>query len=93
MKEKTIASDGTMTINQLAVASDKGKATEPAATLAYKINLDQQANVLAIDSFKVDTSFANVNITEATVPMAPNSSTPMKLSVAANADLQRQCRG
>jgi hypothetical protein len=89
IKQKTITSDGSMTISQLAVASASGKATEPAASLAYKINLDQKENVLSIDSFKVDTSFANVNITEATVPMAPNSSTPMKLSVAANADIAK----
>ena len=48
----------------------KGKATEPAASVSYKINLDQQENVLGIDSFKVDTSFAKINITKATVPMA-----------------------
>ena len=78
-----------MTISQLAVASASGKASEPAASLSYKINLDQKENVLAIDSFKVDTSFANVNITEATVPMAANSSTSMKLSVAANVDIAK----
>lgn len=89
MKGKSIASSGSMTISQLAVASASGKATEPAASLAYKINLDQKENVLAIDAFKFDTSFANVAITEATVPMAPNSSTQMKLSVAANADIAK----
>ena len=89
MKETSIASSGSMTISQLAVASASGTATEPAAAISYKINLDKKENVLAIDSFKVDTSFANVNITEATVPMAVPSSVPMKLTVAANADIAK----
>jgi hypothetical protein len=90
IKDKIVTSRGQAAAKQLTVAkSDGTSASEPDATLAYDIRFDSGPDTLYIPSLNIKTSFATVDVADATIPTTSLEKAPMKLSLTANVDISK----
>jgi hypothetical protein len=69
-KEKTIATDGSANFTNLNIAKQGASVTEPNAVLTYDLAIDQAKNILSIKTFNFNSSFAQAQVSNGTIPMA-----------------------
>ena len=83
-----LTSAGQANLGQLTVTNPKGaSASEQTAQLKYNIKVDQKTNVLTIPAFSAVTSFADVQVSNATIPLNEKSDESANMVVNAKADL------
>jgi hypothetical protein len=84
VKDDKIAAIGSSTVKELRLSSKEGvTASEPTADISFNINYDKKSNDLVIGSLNANTSFGQVNLKDAVVPLAKEPAKPMKLSATA----------
>ena len=90
LTEKAMASNGKATITSLAITQPNGiTASEQAAQLTYNVKLDKTTNVLNIPTFTAKTSFANIEVANAIIPLNEKPTESTDLTVTAKADLAK----
>jgi len=85
IEPKHITVSGAAQIMDLAITSPNNvTASEPKAVLTFGFEIDQEQNILALNTVKADASFGKVDIEDGVIPLGEEAKKAMKLSV--NAD-------
>ncbi len=89
--QESISTSGLMELDNLRLSTkEKGSISEPKATVNFALNLNKKDNVLTAENLKANTSFGQVSVKDAKVPLKTNSSVPLNATVAAsNIDLAK----
>lgn len=82
IREEEIAAAGTAAIQQLVLTSADGNSvSEPAANVEFALGLNQAQNILEIDRINAQSSFGNIAVESATVPLGEAPAAAMKADV------------
>jgi hypothetical protein len=90
--EKITGVTGTLSAQQLVLASDGNSVSEPKMDVSFTAGLDQQ-QVLAIDNLTANASFGTLSIKNGIIPTAAGARAPLSLVLFANnVDLSKLAR-
>jgi hypothetical protein len=90
--EKVTGVTGTLSAQQLVLASDGNSVSEPQMNVTFTAGLDQQ-RVLAIQNLTANASFGTLGISKGIIPMAAGAPAPLSLVLTAdNVDLSKLAR-
>jgi len=80
-----ITVSGAAQVMDLAITSPNNvTASEPKAVLQFAFEIDQEQNILALNTVKADASFGKVDIKDGVIPLGEEAKKGMKLAVNAN---------
>jgi len=80
-----ITVNGAAQVMNVAISSPKNvTASEPKAMLNFGLEIDQEQNILALNTLKADASFGKVDIKDGVIPLGAEAKKAMKLGVNAS---------
>ncbi|MBN2271694.1 MAG: hypothetical protein JXN61_13830 [Sedimentisphaerales bacterium] len=80
-----ITVNGDAQVTDLAISSPNNvTASEPKAALSFGFEIDQEQNILALNTVTADASFGKVNVKDGVIPLGAESKKAMKLGVNAS---------
>ena len=80
-----ITVNGAAQVTYLAISSPNNvTASEPKAVLSFDFEIDQEQDILALNTVKVDASFGKVDIKDGVIPLGAEAKKAMKLGVNAS---------
>jgi len=90
IKEERITAVGSSNIRNFMIASERATASEPAADVAFAFDIDQNNNLVAVDSVKASATLGQVSIKDAVLPLNEKATKSMNLPISAdNIDLKK----
>jgi len=91
--EKITGVTGTLSAQQLVLASDGNSVSEPQMNVSFTAGLDRQQQVLAVQNLTANASFGTLSIKDGVIPTAAGSRAPLSLVLLANnVDLSKLAR-
>jgi hypothetical protein len=91
--EKTTGVTGTLSAQQLVLASDGNSVSEPQMNVTFAADLDQQQQTLAIQNLTAQAGFGTLSIKKGVIPMAAGARAPLSLVLFADqVDLSKLAR-
>jgi hypothetical protein len=91
--EKTTGITGTLSAQQLVLASDGNSVSEPQMNVNFTLGLDRPQQVATVQNLTASASFGTISLKDAVVPMGAGSGTPLNLVLSANnVDLNKLAR-
>jgi hypothetical protein len=91
--EKITGLTGTLSAQQLVLASDGNSVSEPQMNVSFTAGLDQQQQVLALQNLTATAGFGTLSVKDGIIPMAATSRAPLSLVLFANnVDLSKLAR-
>ncbi len=84
IQEGFVGTTGSLSAQQIVVTTPDGNSvSEPQANVNFAVGLDQQQQVLTVDTLSANAGFGSINVAKTTIPYGQDANAPLNVAVSA----------